>query len=130
MDTLRFYVVETASVMTAFDLGTVGPASSDDTRVRVQNTSDSYQAEDVTVSVAGTDAVQLWLSLDGDVFTPTVTLGDIAPGANSSTFWLRRVTPSSTAAGTCTAGLTATPAGWTSAADTSTSENTFITTED
>lgn len=130
MDTLRFYIVDTAAVVTTFDIGTVGPASSDDTRVRVQNTGDTYQAEDVIVSVAGPDAIQLWLSLDGDVFTPTVTLGDIAPGANSSTFWLRRVTPDGTAGGSYTADLIATPAGWTSAADTSTSDNVPITTED
>lgn len=130
MDALRFYVIDIFSAPTTFDIGTVAPASSDDTRLRLENTNDTYQAEDVVVSVAGADAIQLWLSLDGDIFTPTIALGDIAAGASSDTFYLRRVTPGGTADGSCSAELTATPAGWTGAADPSTSDNVPITTED
>lgn len=129
MDALTFYAVESASTITDLDLATVAPASSDDTRLRVQNTSDTYQAEDVIVSVSGTDAIQIWLSTDGDSYSPGIALGDIPPGGSSLTFWLRRVTPS-TAAGDCSAVLTATPGGWTNAADSSVSDNIPITTED
>lgn len=46
--------------------GAVAPSSSDDTSLFVFNDSDSYQANDVIVTLDGHNADQLWLSLDGD----------------------------------------------------------------
>lgn len=128
MDSLRFYdVANTQTLTTALDIGTVAPASSDDTELRLQNLSDQYQAEDVTVTVTGDDAVQLWLSADGDVFGPAITVGDIPPGGVTPAFWLRRVTASTTPTGAQSAALSAQPVGWTTYTDTSTSDNVAIT---
>jgi len=130
METLAFYLVETISMVTALDLGTVAPQSSDDTQLRVLNLSDLYQAKDVSVSLTGTDAVQLWLSVDGDTFADSVALGDIPPGATSATFWLRRVTASTDGPGGYAAALAAVPAGWSSPTDTSTTPNIPLDTKD
>lgn len=128
MDSLRFYDVgNTATIDTTLAIGTVAPSSSDDTELRLQNTSDLYQAEDVTVTITGPDAVQLWLSADGDTFGPSINLGDIPPGGISPAFWLRRVTPSTSPVSTRTAALSAQPVGWTTYMDTSASDNVPIT---
>lgn len=127
METLLFFDQDANAGTTALSLGTVAPHSSDDTQLNVVNGSDLYQAQDVTVTVSGDDAIQLWLSLDGDTFTASINLGDIAPRSASPTFWLRRVTSDDT--GACTAALTATPAAWTDPIDTSTSTNIPLDTE-
>lgn len=129
MNSLTFYDVSTVSTPTTLTLDDAAPGSSDDTMLRVLNTSDLYQAEDVTVSLTGPDAIQLWLSTDGDTFTASIEVGDIAPGGTSATFWLRRVTPTTHSPGTCTAQLTATPTAWTSPVDTSGSTNIPLDTE-
>lgn len=125
MDPLIFYDVENAVILTTLALGSVAVSTSDDILLRVSNPNDIYQAEDVIVSVSGTEALQLWLSTDGDTFTATVEIGDIAPGGVSPTFWLRRVTPVS-ATGSCTASLNAVPASWSYPVDTSTSDNVAL----
>lgn len=131
MDALRFYDVETATVAVSLSLGTVAPASSDDTLLRVQNISDLYQAEDVTVQVStGPDAVQLWLSADGDRFSSSIDVGAVPPGGYSPPFWLRRVTPSTNVGGACNAALQASCASWSNPVDTSLSTNVPISTED
>jgi len=109
---LHFYSVQAVSVIEdTYDLGTVAPSSSDDIMLRVANTSDTYQAKDVTVTTSGRDSVQLWLSTDGETFSNEISVGNVAPGGFSSTFWLRRVTPSdATADGQ--AFLNANPAAW------------------
>lgn len=133
MDALRFYVVETASItLVSLQLGTVAPASSDDTLLRIQNISTLYQAQDVTVSFTTSlpDSVQLWLSDDGDTFAGSLDLGAIPPGGYSPTFWLRRVTPSTSSTGQRSGMLAAKCTQWTNPVDVSTSDNTPITTED
>jgi hypothetical protein len=130
MEILYFYDYETVAALGALDLGTVPLGSSADTLMRVFNGSELYQAEDVTVTVTGAEAIQLWLSSDGDSFTAQLALGDIPPGALSSTFWLRRVTASTDNAGSCSATLRAVPTAWTNPMDTSSSTNIALDTED
>lgn len=129
MDSLAFYDIRSVAVIADLDVGDTAPASSDDTMLRVVNTSDLYQANDVTVTVDGADAVQLWLSTDGDTFTASIDVGDIQPGGSSLTFWLRRVTPSTASTGPCTAQLSASPTAWVNAADTSSSDNIALETD-
>jgi hypothetical protein len=112
MESLSFYNVESAAVVTTLALGSCAPSSSDDRMLSVHNNSDLYLAQDVSVTVTGGDNIQLWLSTDSDTFTPTIHLGDIPPGGLSTVFWLRRVTASTEAAGSCTANLEATPTAW------------------
>lgn len=128
METLSFYDVENAASTTTLDIGTVAPHSSDDSMLRVVNNSGLYQAQDVIVSVTGDDAIQLWLSTDGDTFAASISVGDISPGGSSPTFWLRRVTDSTI--GTCSASVQATPARFSDPMDTSTSDNIALNTED
>lgn len=123
MNTLIFYTYDDFTARASLPLGPVAPRSSDDLLMQVRNTSGSYQATEVTVAVSGDDAEQLLLSLDGDIFTPTITVGDIPPGAGGAVFTLRRVTPSTAVDGAASAVLTATPSGWSDAVDTSTSDN-------
>jgi hypothetical protein len=123
MPFLQFFDVETQANISTLNIGTVAPSSSDDTPLRLLNTSDQFQAEDVTVAATGTDAVQLWLSLDGDSFAASINIGDIPPSGTSDTFWLRRVTPSTSATGGRSAALSATPAAWTAPVDTSSTDN-------
>lgn len=123
MDSLIFYTYDDYTERTTLDLGAVAASSSDDQTLQVINTSDSYQAQSVTVSVGGDNADQLFLSTDGDTFYPSITVGDISPGAGCPYFYLRRVTPSSAATGTFSATLNAAPAAWTGITDTATSTN-------
>lgn len=132
MNSLVFYTYDdlTARPFGLLDLGQVAPRSSDDINMQVRNVSDTYQAEDVIVEVqAGAAASQLFLSLDGDSFSHSVVIGDIAPGAGSVVFVLRRVTPSNAASGITFANLTATPAGWMSVVDHSSSTNVALDAE-
>lgn len=108
--------------ITAVDLGTVGLASSDDTRLRIYNPSDTYQADDVVVSSENAD--MLLLSLDGDTFGPTAELGDLPPQGISDTFVMRRITASTANYGVLvTARLSAEPGAWVPPIDTSPSDN-------
>lgn len=129
MESLAFSSSNDSITLTALDLGQAKDASSDDMILRVQNLSGSYQAEDVTVTVSGTDAIQLWLSTDGEVFGDTIDVGDIPPGSASGVFWLRRVSVLA-ASGAFTAQLSAIPASWSEPIDTSTSDNVPLITED
>lgn len=118
MDALIFYDVANTVTATTLNLGTVAPATSDDTQLRVYNSSGSYEAGDVTVSITGTDADDLYLSTDGISFTATAQVGDIPPGGFSPIFWMRRITDSFSFTGsTCSATLQAIPASWTSPDD-------------
>lgn len=130
MDALTFFDVVANAATTSVGIGTVAPGSSDDTQLRVFNTSDLYQAEDVTVSLTGPNAGQLYLSDDGQLFTPSITVGDIPPGAYSPPFWLRRVTSHLVANGSYTANVVATPAAWTNPSSTGTSVNVPLDTPD
>ena len=131
MESLVFYDYLSADPITSLTIGLVAPRSSDDTTLRIGNDSDTYQAEDVIVSVVDNgDGDQLWLSLDGDNFAASVLIGDIPPNSVSGPFWLRRVTPSTQADDTCTAELSALSAAWTYAADTGTSDNVPLATPD
>jgi hypothetical protein len=113
---------ETITAVTALPLSNVAPSSSADSGLWITNDSD-YRAEDVVVQVSGTNSNQLWLSLDGITFTPSIDVGDISPGGASIPFWLRRVTASTDALGGCSASIVATPASWTIPIDDSTSTN-------
>lgn len=130
METLSFYSTEQPAALTELDLGVVGLGTSDDTRMQVYNSSDTYQAADVTVAASGDGADQLWFSLDGEVFTDRAELGDIAPLATSTIFTLRRVTPSDASTALVTSSLSATPTGWTLPVDTSSSDDMALPTED
>lgn len=94
------------------DLGVVAARSSDDIQLRITNLDTEYTATGITVTVTGGAAAQLWLSDDGEVFGDSVQVGDVPALAASAPFWLRRVTPSTAAAGAYTAGLLATATGW------------------
>jgi len=123
MDDLAFYdYADPSAAITALNLGTVAPRSSADSLLLIYNGSDSYQANDVTVTVTGDDADQLLLSLDGDSFTVSIDVGTIAPNATSPAFYLRRVTPS-TAAASGSARLDTVPASWSDPVDISASDN-------
>lgn len=126
METLSFVDVENATTVESMELGTVASKSSEDFLLRVVNKSDAFQAKDVEITVGGADALQLWLSTDGESYGPSINVGTVAPGATSPVFWLRRVTPSDASVGEFDATLTAAPAGWTASADTSASDNVPI----
>lgn len=131
MDALSFYDVAAAAAITALDLGTVASASSDDTQLRVYNSSGAYQASDVVVSVTGSNATDLYLSVDGIVFTASAQVGDITPGGVSSIFWLRRVNDHFSTGGARTATLQATPGSWANpSADSGTSDIIPLDTSD
>jgi hypothetical protein len=83
MQSLTFYEYDTVTALSVLPIGQVAPASSDDTALRLYNTSDIYQAQAVTVTLTGDDAIQLWLSTDGDTFGPAISVGDIPPNALS-----------------------------------------------
>lgn len=123
MEALVFYTYETVQALTALPFGAVAPRSSDDTLMRVVNASETYQAEDVAVVLSGPDATQMWLSLDGDVFSAAINVGDIPPSSASIIFTLRRVTPGTAPDGACTADLAATPTSWSTPIDHSSSGN-------
>src|ERR1044072_6060654 len=124
LDALAFFDVETATATTAVNLGFAAPHSSADKPLRVVNTNDTYQAEDVTVTV-GSDhqSIQLWLSLDGENFLPSITIGDIPPGGPTDTFWLRRATPARSPLGGRSGALPAAAAAWIHPMDASITDN-------
>lgn len=122
MENLVFVDAEVSGTSVMLNLGAVAPSSSADSRLRLDNPDDTYQAESVHVSVSGTDAAQLLLSVDGDEFHSSIQIGDITPGGSSPTFWLRRVTPAD-ASGNCVASLVATAGSWSIPADNSSSPN-------
>jgi hypothetical protein len=130
MENLAFYEYDTVTALSGLPIGQVAAGSSDDTALRLYNTRDIYQAEAVTVTLTGDDAIQLWLSTDGDTFGPAINVGDIPPNALSPIFWLRRVTVSTEPVGTCTAALTAIPTGWAYPVDNSSSMIVPLETED
>lgn len=120
-DPLDFYYI----------LGNAAPGSSSDVILRIGNTSDTYQAEDVKVSIKKQYSWQsLWLSVDGDAFFASIEIGDIPPDSLSPPFWLRRVTASSDGDGTRFAILDAKPSAWTTSAATGTSDNVGLSTPD
>ncbi len=124
MDSLTF-CSSNLTVLTELDLGDAPAGSSDDYALRIMNNSDLYQAEDVTVTATGDDAIQLWLSVDDDSFTASINIGDIAPHSASEVFWLRRVT-ATTDSGSGNASLSAVPASWSPPIDTATSDNVAL----
>lgn len=124
MEELKFYKPSAAAQITALALTPAAPSSSDDILLRIANTSDLYQAENVVVSCDGSqDGRDLWLSLDGADFSASIEVGDILPGGLSLAFTLRRVSPSDTGVGLKQCTLKATPAGWTNPIDTSSSDD-------
>lgn len=138
MNFLEFYVSTSAEPLGNLSLGDCTPGSSDDFVLRVGNVSSDLQAQDVTVGIdadSTTQGDQLWLSLDGDVFTASVAIGDIPPGSISAPFFLRRITPSTFDNGGiwptgCFARVTASAADWIYPLDTSSSENVALATPD
>jgi hypothetical protein len=123
MNSLTVFDIDSGITATSIDIGTVGAGSSDDTILRIYNTSDAATAEDVTLSLDGDQQEQLYLSLDGDIFGTSIDLGDIPPSGFSPVFTLRRVTASVTVDGPCAADLVITPVGWSTTADQSISTN-------
>lgn len=131
MDALVFYDVSTAIAVTTLDLGTVAAASSDDTQLRIYNTSGSYQANDVVVSVTGSNNLDLYLSTDGLLFTATAEVGDISPGGYSPVVWMRRITDHFASAGVRSATVQVTPGSWSNpTVDSGTSDITPLDTSD
>lgn len=129
MDALTFYSYDDYTRRISLPLGPAAPRSSDDLALQVHNDSDTYQADDVVVTVGGTDSDQLFVSLDGDTFSQSITVGDIPPGAGSLVFTLRRVTASTADEGPASATLIATPGSWTSVVDNSASTNIALDAE-
>lgn len=114
-DRLSLWGVARDARLARIDFTTVPARSSNDTTLRVKNESSSYRARDVTVAfTAGpNDPYEFFLSLDGETFTASVTLGDLAPTAFSRSITLRRVTPSTTAPGSYRCNLRASATSWT-----------------
>lgn len=107
METLAFWHPSEDDYITSsfFDWGTVAAGSSDDKMFRIRNESTVYDAVGVVVSLHPLEApatpgaqYQHYLSLDGNVFTATVSV-DIAAATLSPLLWLRRVTPSTATTG-------------------------------
>ncbi len=105
--TLQFWhpSLDEAVPTTWFAWGTVPRGTSDDIAFRISNSDTVYNAVAVVVSIvdpgsAGNPnaASQHYLSLDGNVFTASVTL-DVAAGTLTPLIWLRRVTPSTATIG-------------------------------
>lgn len=103
---------------THFDWGNVPRASSADKTFRIKNLSADMTAEAVEVYAEGlTPGVpsvpsMLLLSLDGTTFTPSVNLGDLAPGDVSGTITVRRVIPSNAQVSVWSARLVADADNW------------------
>ena len=89
----------TSTAVSSFDFGTVGQGSSADVALRVKNQSTAFTAIGVEVSFGGTGSQYLWLSTDGQRFTPSIQIGDLLPSALSDVFYLRRVMPSDAPSG-------------------------------
>lgn len=99
--------------------GDIGPGSSDDKPVRLRNDSDTYTAVGCTVAVAGPEdpddpscAASHLLSADGYAFAESISIGDLAPGALSEPFVLRRITGPDTPEGPSWLLLVAMPTTW------------------
>lgn len=112
MDALALWGYSRDAEILVVDFGTVPRRSSDELQVRVKNLSTSYTATDVVVSIVGALDWHYYLSLDDDVFTATVELGDLAPGDLSDGITVRRVTPTTAPLGEHTVDIRATPASW------------------
>ncbi len=101
--------------------GTVAPGSSQDRLFRVRNVSYTYTALEIVVSLTQRGTydpalpvdVQHYLSLDGRVFTATVTIPDLAPRVVSDLITLRRVTATIADEGPGEFQLFAQPGDWT-----------------
>lgn len=101
-----------------FDWGDVGQSTTLLRDFRVKNPSSTLTAQQVSLTFeALTDTTPSNvsahnLSLDGVTFTPSVNLGDLAPGQISPTIRARRVTPSNAVVGLHLVGMVASAAGW------------------
>ncbi len=106
---------------TWFQWGTVARGSADDISFRIRNTSATYDANNVTVSLIasgtpGSPAAQTqhFLSDDGYIFTASATISSIPAATMTTQLWLRRVTPSTaTTGGPFGFQITATAESWT-----------------
>ena len=102
-----------------FDWGNAPRQSSADVTFRVKNLSTSRRADAVVLNLdALTDATpsvpaQHLLSYAASAYAATVTIPSIAPGAISKLVTLRRITPSTAAAGPWAARLHAQASTWT-----------------
>ena len=88
--------------------GLVAAGSSADRTFRVKNASTLYTAYDVVVIA---ESVDHYLSLDGRLFTASISLGDLRPSGISAVITVRRVTPSSATLGDISQ-LTLQPTSW------------------
>lgn len=118
------------------DWGSVAAGSSADLTCRVRNLSDDYTATGILVEVDGPLVASVtdvsgahYLSADGQTFTATCAVADLAPGQTSDPFTIRRVTAPD-AAGAGGFSLTATAAAWYPAAAGGTDDSTSSTTGD
>ena len=104
---------------TYFDWGNVPRVSSADKTFRVKNLSSTKTANGVQVYpealTPGVPSVpgMLLLSTDGTTFLPSISLGDMAPGAISGTLTVRRVVPSNAQVSVWSARLVADADSWT-----------------
>lgn len=119
-DRLSFYQVAAGAEVgpTHFDWGNVPRASSANKTFRIKNLSTTKTAQGVEVFPEGlTPGVpsvpgMLLLSTDGVTFTPSVSLGNLAPGASSGTITVRRVVPSNAQVSVWSARLVADAVAW------------------
>ena len=101
-----------------FDGGDVPRSSSADKTFRIKNLSATYTANDVDLYVQAltpgspSAAGMYTLSDDTVTFQPTLNISTLAPGAISSVFTLRRVTPSDAPISTWSARLAADVNEW------------------
>ncbi len=115
MDTLIFWMYAADGAVDSLTFGNSPRRSSSDVMFRLRNLSALYTAQDVTVTITGERAHTYYLSLDGDLFTAQIELGDLAPGTYTEGITLRRVTPSDAPLGDEAVKVIATAASWTPA---------------
>lgn len=121
-DALSLWLPYEELPMQSLDWGSVLAHSSATTQVRVHNDSYLYRADDVVVrldpvgaqpATPADVAAQHLLSADGRVFTATLALGDIEPGALSPVLTVRRNIAAACPVGTYAFRVVAAPTGWT-----------------
>lgn len=101
------------------DWGNAAQGSTAIRQFRVKNASASLTANTITVSTdaltdsSPTQVSQHSLSSDNSNFTPTLSIGSLAPGALSSVLYLKRTESASAALGLWSLRLKAVPASWT-----------------
>ena len=97
------------------DYGDQGQGAETRTQLAIKNLSGTLTAQQVTLAVQGLAGLSSgWydFSIDDTVYTNTLNVGDLVPGA-SATFWLRQIIPATVnPLGLQSARIFPTPSAW------------------